>query len=124
GVMVRGQKETLFFTGDVCFHDQTILKAARFEDVQADVLIMETTRGNRAVPAGFTRTAEAERLAQAIQRVLARKGSVLLPVFALGRTQEILAQLALLMQAGKIQKQPIYIGGLGRGFTEIYDLGP
>ena len=35
GVMVRGKKETLFFTGDVCFHDQTILRAARFEDVKA-----------------------------------------------------------------------------------------
>jgi Cft2 family RNA processing exonuclease len=122
GVMLRGQKETLFYTGDVCFHDQTILKAARFEDVQADVLIMETTRGNRQVPEGFTRAAEAERLAQSIQRVLTNKGSVLLPVFALGRTQEILAQLSLLMAAGKIARQPVYIGGLGRVFTEIYDL--
>ena len=51
--MVRGKKETLFYTGDVCFHDQTILRAARFEDVKADVLIMETTRGNRDVPQGF-----------------------------------------------------------------------
>jgi Cft2 family RNA processing exonuclease len=122
GVMVRGQKQTVFYTGDVCFHDQTILRAARFEDVQADVLIMETTRGNRAIPTGFTRQAEAERLAKAIQRVLERKGNVLLPVFALGRTQEILAQLALLMQAGEIPKQSVYIGGLGRVFTEIYDL--
>ena len=122
GIMVRGSKETLFYTGDVCFHDQTILKAARFTDVRADVLIMETTRGNRAMPIGFTREAEAERLAQAIQRVLARKGSVLIPTFALGRTQEILAQLALMMKAGKLQRQPIYIGGLGRVFTEIYDL--
>ena len=53
--MVRGNNQTLFYTGDVRFHDQTILKAARFEDVQADVLIMETTRGNRAIPPGFTR---------------------------------------------------------------------
>jgi Cft2 family RNA processing exonuclease len=122
GIMVRGAKETVFYTGDVCFQDQTILKGARFDDVKADVLIMETTRGNREVPAGFTRDAEVERLAQSIQRVLARKGSVLIPVFAMGRTQEILAQLALLMRAGKIPKQPVYIGGLGRVFTEIYDL--
>ncbi len=53
GIMVRGQKQTLFYTGDVSFRDQTILKGARFEDVKADVLIMETTRGNRAVPPGF-----------------------------------------------------------------------
>src|SRR5256885_10544092 len=122
GIMVRGQKETLFFTGDVCFHDQTILKSARFEDVKADVLIMETTRGNRELPPGFSRESEIERLSQSIQRVLERKGSILMPTFALGRTQEILALLSLLMRAGKLKSQPIYIGGLGRGFTEIYDL--
>ncbi|MEO6181785.1 MAG: MBL fold metallo-hydrolase, partial [Verrucomicrobiota bacterium] len=122
GVMIRADKQSIFYTGDVCFHDQTILRSARFEDVKADVLIMETTRGNRQVPAGFTRAAEAERLAQAIQRVLERKGSVLIPTFALGRTQEILAQLALMMQAGKLKSQPVFIGGLGRVFTQIYDL--
>ena len=122
GLMVRGAKETLFYTGDVCFHDQTILKAARFEDVQADVLLMETTRGGRALPAGFTREGEIERLTQAIERALERNGSVLIPTFALGRTQEILALLALLMGQGRLKPQPIYIGGLGRVFTEIYDL--
>jgi len=122
GIMLRGQKETLFYTGDVSFRDQTILKGARFEDVQADVLIMETTRGNRQLPAGFTREAEIDRLTAAIHQVLKRRGSVLIPTFALGRTQEILALLALLMKSGKLRPQPIYIGGLGRVFTEIYDL--
>src|SRR5271154_2052108 len=122
GIMLRGKKETLFYTGDVCFHDQTILRAARFEDVKADVMIMETTRGNRAVPPGFTRESEIERLVAAIHRALKRKGCVLIPAFALGRTQEMLALLALLMREGKLKPQPIYIGGLGRVFTEIYDL--
>ena len=63
-----------------------------------------------------------ERLAEAIKTTHARKGSVLIPVFALGRTQEILAQLSLLMQSGRLPRQPVYIGGLGRVFTEIYDL--
>ena len=122
GIMLRGQKETLFYTGDVSFRDQTILKGARFEDIKADVLITETTRGNRGLPPGFTRAGEIERLAQAIDNVIKRKGCVLIPVFALGRTQEILALLALLMRAGTLPRQPIYIGGLGRVFTEIYDL--
>ena len=122
GILLRGKKETLFYTGDVCFHDQTILRAARFQDVKADVLIMETTRGNRAVPQGVTRASEIERLTVAIQRALKRKGCVLIPSFALGRTQEILALLAMLMREGKLKPQPIYIGGLGRVFTEIYDL--
>ncbi|MEW6302270.1 MAG: MBL fold metallo-hydrolase [Verrucomicrobiota bacterium] len=122
GIMVRGKKQTLFYTGDVSFRDQTILKGARFEDVEADVLVMETTRGNRAVPADFSRDAEIERLAASIDRVLKRKGSVLLPTFALGRTQEMLALLALLMGEGRLKSQQVYIGGLGRVFTEIYDL--
>jgi Cft2 family RNA processing exonuclease len=122
GMLIRGKKETVFYTGDVCFHDQTILRAARFEGVKADVLIMETTRGNRAVPAGVSRETEVVRLTAAIQNTLKRGGSVLIPSFALGRTQEILALLATLMQQEKIRRQPIYIGGLGRVFTEIYDL--
>jgi len=63
-----------------------------------------------------------ERLVEAISAVLARRGSVLIPTFALGRTQEILGLLALLMQEGRLPRQPIYIGGLGRVFTEIYDI--
>ena len=122
GILVRGKSQNVFYTGDVCFHDQTILKGARFENVRADVLIMETTRGNRATLPGVTRQTEVERLSQAILKAQARKGSVLIPAFALGRTQEILAMLALMMKDGKLKKQPIYIGGLGRVFTEIYDL--
>ncbi|MCS7090498.1 MAG: MBL fold metallo-hydrolase [Verrucomicrobiota bacterium] len=122
GIRVAGQQETLFYTGDVCFHDQTLLRAARFEDVQADFLIMETTRGSRGTPAGYTREAEIERLVESIRQVLKRKGSVLIPSFALGRTQEILAVLALSMTEGRLRRQPVYIGGLGRVFTEIYDL--
>ena len=122
GILLRGKKETMFYTGDVCFHDQTILKSARFEDVKADVLIMETTRGNREVPKEFTREKEIERLVAAIHGAEKKKGAIMIPSFALGRTQEMLALLALLMREGKLKKQPIYIGGLGRVFTEIYDI--
>ena len=122
GILLRGKQETLFYTGDVCFHDQTILKSARFEDVKADVLVMETTRGNREVPKDFTRAKEIERLVAAIQEGQKKKGCVMIPAFALGRTQEILALLALLMREGRLAKQPVYIGGLGRVFTEIYDI--
>src|SRR5204863_9048396 len=80
------------------------------------------TRGNREVPKDFTREKEIERLVAAIHNALKRKGSVLIPASALGRPHEILALLALLMRSGKLKPQPIYIGGLGRVFTEIYDL--
>ena len=122
GILLRGKKETLFYTGDVCFHDQTILKGARFEDVKADVMIMETTRGSHQTAPGFSRPSEIDRLVAAILAAQKRKGCIMIPAFALGRTQEILALLALLMREGKLKTQPIYIGGLGRVFTEIYDI--
>ena len=98
------------------------MKSARFEDVKADVLILETTRGNRELRPGFSRSAEIKRLSEAMHRVLHRRGSLLIPAFALGRTQEILALLAIMTREGHLKPQPIYIGGLGRVFTEIYDL--
>lgn len=122
GIMVRGSRESLFYTGDVCFQDQTILRGARFGDVKADVLVMETTRGNRETPADLSREVEIERLIAAIREVHEGGGSVLIPSFALGRTQEMLAVLALAMKRGDLPRQPVHIGGLGRVFTEIYDL--
>ena len=122
GILVRGKSQSVFYSGDVCFHDQTLLRAADFEGVRADALILETTRGNREVDANFRRDRELDRLAGAIERVLARRGTVLIPAFALGRTQEMLAFLSLLIRARKLRDQPIFIGGLGRVFTEIYDL--
>jgi Cft2 family RNA processing exonuclease len=122
GVLLRGEAQTVFYTGDVCFHDQTILRAAQFGEVKADVMIMETTRGGRAKPPGYTRPGEVQRLQKAISEVFKAKGSVLIPAFGLGRTQEVLAMLALMMRDGRLKRQPVYIGGLGRVFTEIYDL--
>lgn len=122
GIRVRGARQTLFYSGDVCFHDQTLLKSARLDGVRADVLILETTRGAREMSPSFSRELEMERLGQAIEDVLDARGSVLIPAFGLGRTQEILADLALWMRGGRWKMRPVHIGGLGRVFTEIYDL--
>ncbi len=74
------------------------------------------------MPPGFTRQGEIERLTAALEAALQRKGAILIPAFALGRTQEILALLAMLMASGRLKRQAVFIGGLGRVFTEIYDL--
>lgn len=111
--------ETLFYTGDCCLHDQTLLRKARFNQVKADVLIMETTRGDHE--SNPTHSSEIKRLSEALIQAQKEKRSVLIPVFALGRTQEILTQIVLLMHSGKIPFQHIFIGGLGKTFTRIYD---
>ncbi|MDD5350316.1 MAG: MBL fold metallo-hydrolase RNA specificity domain-containing protein, partial [Chthoniobacteraceae bacterium] len=53
---------------------------------------------------------------------LARGGAVMVPVFALGKTQELLAMLAGMQEQGIIPRGlPVYIGGLSAKLTELYD---
>ncbi len=65
--------------------------------------------------------AEEQRFAEAIGRAFARGGCVLVPVFALGKTQEVLAMLYKFKRAKLLEDVPIYIGGLSSKMTEIYD---
>jgi len=121
GTSIRHRGRTILYTGDVNFTDQTLLRAAEFPRGDIDVLITETTRGAQPRPPGFTRDGEVERLAQAIEQTFAQGGAVLMPVFAMGKTQELLAQLHFFQRQRRLPETPIYIGGLGRTFTEIYD---
>lgn len=124
GTLIRAEGKTVFYAGDVQFEDQNISRAARFPEFDkepCDVMIMESTRGDTPKLPGFTREAEMERLAADIRRVFDRGGCVLVPLFALGKTQEFLAMYDALRQRGSLPKCPVYIGGLGAKLTETYD---
>jgi len=121
GIVLRADGQTVFYTGDVNFDDQTIMEAAIFPDAKIDVLIMECTRGDHAKPNGWTRAGEERRLAEAIGAGFERRSCVLIPVFALGKTQEILAMLYKFRRERLLPEFPIYIGGLSSKMTDIYD---
>jgi Cft2 family RNA processing exonuclease len=120
GILIRAEGRTLFYTGDVNFDDQTIAQAAVFPGEKIDILVMECTRGDTPVPPTWSRASEEQRFMGAIQDAFARGGCVLIPVFALGKTQEVLAMLYKLRRE-KILNFPIYIGGLSAKISEIYD---
>jgi len=122
GTLIRAEGQKIFYTGDVNFSDQTLMRAARFPVEPLDVLIMETTRGDRAQPETFSRGAEERRLADEIQNAFARGGGVLLPLFALGKSQEMLALFHDFRRRGLLRRDcAIYIGGLSTKITEIHD---
>ena len=124
GILLRAEDKTIFYTGDVNFDDQTIMEAAVFPEEKIDVLIMECTRGDHAKPASWTRASEEQRLAEALGSAFDRGACVLIPVFALGKTQEILAMLYKFRRESRLYSGPefpIYIGGLSSKFTDIYD---
>ncbi|MES2709505.1 MAG: MBL fold metallo-hydrolase [Verrucomicrobiota bacterium] len=112
----------IFYTGDVHFEDQTILMKAEFPTEPVDVLVMECTRGAHERDPNYSRKAESERFAAMISRAIERGGSVLVPVFALGKTQEILMMMHELKAQGLIPSSaPVHIGGLSTRMTQIVD---
>ena len=130
GILFRAEGKRVFYTGDVNFADQTVSKGGEFPHPAStvgepgqpiDCLIIETTRGDHPSPPGVTRADDEARLAQGLHDTFAREGAVLIPVFALGKTQEILATLLGFKQRGLLGDVPIYIGGLSTKMTEIYD---
>ncbi len=122
GVLFEHEGQRIFYTGDVNFEDQTMLLGADFPQDHVDVLIMETTRG--AVPrrADYTRAGEIQKLAAAMTETLNQGGSVLIPVFALGKTQELLLILHEMGKKGLLPPHaPVQIGGLAAKMTTITD---
>lgn len=121
GVLIRQGGRSVFYTGDVNFEDQAIMTGADFPSGGVDVLIMETTRGDSPLPLAFTREGEEERFCRAVRGVMEAGGSLTIPVFALGKTQEVLAILWKMRLRGEIGHVPIYIGGLSVKITTVYD---
>lgn len=121
GVMLRGEGRSVFYTGDVNFDRQTLMAPADFPTEGVDVLVMEATRGDSPQRPEWTRADEEERLETAIRAAFERGGSVTIPVFALGKTQEILTMLWEMRRRLSRDVIPIYIGGLSTKITTAYD---
>jgi Cft2 family RNA processing exonuclease len=123
GVLIEKDDKTVFYSGDVHFKGHTLIKGARFPELnEPDLLIMETTRGADERPTDYTRADQENRLAASIRESLEAGGSALIPVFAIGKTQEVLTMLDNFKAEGLIpEKTPIFIGGLSTKMTMIYD---
>ncbi len=123
GVMLESESGgTVFYTGDVQFEDQSMIPGADFPDGGVDTLITECTRGNYDRPEDYARQAELKRFADAITATIERGGAVLVPVFALGKSQEMLYNLDHFKAKGWIPAStPVYFGGLSAKVTHFYD---
>jgi Cft2 family RNA processing exonuclease len=120
-VEITHHDRQIFVTGDVMFEDQRTLKGARFPSGHYDTLIIETTRGTTERAFGKERVHEIARLVASINATIAAGGSFLLPVFALGRMQEILSVFHDARRFGRLIDCPIYVAGLGMGLAELFD---
>jgi metallo-beta-lactamase family protein len=105
-----GQSRKLLFTGDIgrVRNSQVapgrLLHSGPTEGESAEVLVMESTYGNRVHPKEDPRP----QMAQLIRDTVKRGGSVVVPAFAVERTQKFLFMLKQLMDSGEVPKIPVF----------------
>ena len=115
-----GVTKKIVFSGDLGNRDQPIIRDPQYID-EADYVVMESTYGDRLheVPESYT-----EALAAIIDETFARGGNVIIPSFAVGRTQELLYYIKRFLVNGTVpglEKVPVYIDSpLGIKATRIY----
>lgn len=117
----RDQTRAIIFTGDLGRSGMPILRDP-YQPREADVLITESTYGSRV----HAPVADADdRFARFVSRVAARKGKIVVPAFAVGRTQAVLYQLHALMRAGRVPGIPIYVDSpLAVRATDLFQRHP
>ena len=116
-----GKKGRLVFTGDLGRKHLPILRDPETIE-EADVLITEGTYGGR-----FHKPIEDARedLAQVIVDTYERKGIVIIPAFAVGRTQEVVYDLQHLVDENRIPDVPVYVDSpLAINVTEVFRMHP
>ena len=116
-----GKTKRLVFSGDIGRSGLAIIRDP-VPPEGADALIMESTYGNRDHES--VEGAKAQ-LAQIIRETAAQSGRVLIPAFALGRTQEMIYALHSLTQEGAIPSIPIYVDSpLAIDATTVFEMHP
>ena len=116
----NGESRTLVFSGDIGNVDQPIIRDPQFFS-QADYVIMESTYGDRNHTEVWSYTDE---LAAIIDETLGRGGNVVIPSFAVGRTQELLYFIREIKDRGLVKSVPdfpLYVDSpLAKAATTIF----
>ncbi|AZI44425.1 MBL fold metallo-hydrolase [Deinococcus psychrotolerans] len=119
-VLISSGGREVFHTGDVSNIATPVVNAAHMpaEPISVSAVVSESTYGDTLLP---SRKEQVKTFVTAIGQTLRGGGRVLIPSFALGRAQEITQVLLGAMTSGLIPKVPLYLDGLTRGITELYE---
>jgi metallo-beta-lactamase family protein len=113
----NGKRIVVVFSGDIGRYSQPILKDPVTPPSKADVLLCESTYGDREHADGDP----AELLAGIVNRVAKRGGSIVIPAFAIGRTQTFMFYLRQLEDQQRIPRLPVYVDSpMALSATDLY----
>ena len=111
----------ILFSGDLGVEGARLLGPP--ESVQRpDYLLMESTYGNRQREETEDRT---EQLFRILERTLDRGGKVIIPSFAVGRAQEVMARINDLVESGRLSGIPVFVDSpMATAVTHVFALHP
>ena len=117
-----GKRRRVAFSGDVGRKGLPILRDPEHPEPPLEAVVMESTYGNRV-------HGNIEQMHSDLQRVVKetaeRGGKVIVPAFAVGRTQELLFALAQLWRQGRLPAIPVFIDSpLANAVTSVFRLHP
>jgi metallo-beta-lactamase family protein len=114
----NGKKRVVVFSGDIGRYDQPILNdPVPPVTKQIDVLLCESTYGDREHEAGDP----LQVLGDIVNRVVKRGGSIVIPAFAIGRTQTFMYYLRQLEDLQRVPKVPVYVDSpMALSATQLY----
>lgn len=124
-IYIEGKSETLLMTGDVSVTKQLTIPSVEVPSwcQHPDVMVMESTYGNRQHKVN-RREEEKKLAADVANTVIKEGGTVLIPVFAIGRAQEVILILKQAMERKEIREFPVYVDGMVRDVNSIYSQFP
>ncbi len=125
-IYIEGKRESVLMTGDVSVANQLTIPGMVVPQCRPDVMVMESTYGNRQ---HADRAQQEAALALRVAEVIEDGGKVLIPAFAVGRSQEVVLILARAMRRGVIPEFPVFVDGMVRSVNAVYsafgdDLSP
>ena len=116
-VRQNGSRKRVVFSGDLGRYDSLLMRDPENMTQGADYLVMESTYGNREHDDKDPRPA----MAALVKEIVASKSVLLIPAFAVGRTQEILLIMRNGMKDGSIPRVPVHLDSpMAIDATEIY----
>jgi len=115
-IELRTQAGTIFFSGDLGHNNDALMKAPK-PYPGSDVLVVESTYGDRS----HGDVAAEDQLTAALGPTLEAGGVVLIPAFAVGRTQTLTLHITRLIEQGRIPDVPVFINSpMAVNASEIY----
>ena len=120
-VVLESSEGTLLVTGDVSVTDQRTIPGMVIPPVKPDVIVIESTYGGRF---HTSRKAEEKRLIEQTAKIIEREGAILFPVFAIGRSQEVILILLDAIMTGELRRVPIFVDGMVLSVCEVYRSHP